>query len=279
MKSKVIKCLVVLVFCLSFIPLNIAEARPGGGGRGGGGGFRGGGVSRGGGGGFSRSGGAGRVNSNVNLQNRGNMRDYSGNRSGNVGQRQTQRTDRANTRQDSRTTQRTDRQDNRTDRTDIRQTNRTDRTTERQDNRTDRTNSRQNTRQDRIDNRGDIANDRWNNWYGGGWYGGGYYTPPGWGLAGLATGLIIGSTISTAPPYYDTVYYGDTSYLYSDGVYLQPQDNSYVIVSPPVGAIVNYLPDGCSAIVDNNVQYFDCSGVIYQPYYQSGNVVYQVVRF
>jgi hypothetical protein len=267
MKNKVIKCLVILVFCLSFIPLNIAEARPGGGGRGGGG-------SRGG-GGFSRSGGAGRVNSNVNVQNRGNMRDYSGNRTGNIGERQTGRTDRVNTRQDSSV----NRQDNRTDRTDTRQTNRTDRTTDRQDNRTQRTDSRQDTRQDRIDNRGDIANDRWDNWYGGGWYGGGYYTPPGWGLAGLTTGLIIGSTINQAPPYYDTVYYGDTSYLYSDGVYLQPQGSSYVIVAPPLGAIVSYLPDGCNATVTNNVQYFECSGVIYQPYYQSGNVVYQVVRF
>jgi hypothetical protein len=118
-----------------------------------------------------------------------------------------------------------------------------------------------------------------NAWRGGGWYGGGYYVPPGWGwgAAGLATGLAIGSAVKQPPPYYSNVYVGGVPYMYSDGVYLSPQSGSYVVVAPPNGAVVSYLPSGCQALNQNGGQYFSCSGVVYQPFYQNGNVAYQVV--
>lgn len=126
---------------------------------------------------------------------------------------------------------------------------------------------------------GNTVNVDGNNWRGGGWYGGGYYVPPGWGwsAAAFAGGLAIGAAINQPPPYYSNIYVGGTPYMYSDGVYLSPQGSSYVVVAPPPGAVVSYLPNGCQAFEQNGGQYFSCSGVVYQPFYQNGSVAYQVV--
>jgi len=67
--------------------------------------------------------------------------------------------------------------------------------------------------------------------------------------------------------------------MYSDGVYLQPSGTEYVIVAPPPGATVAYLPDGCTSVMSKGVSYFNCSGIYYQPFFQNGTAVYQVVQF
>jgi hypothetical protein len=95
---------------------------------------------------------------------------------------------------------------------------------------------------------------------------------------GLATGLVIGAAIAQPPPYYSTVYVGSTPYMYSDGVYMQPSGSSYIIVAPPAGAVVDYLPDGCEIKQINTTTYYNCSNVYYQPFYQNGSTVYKVVN-
>lgn len=218
----------------------------------------GGGGSRGGGGGSRGGGGASpRVSRSSDLQNRGNFsnrsqpsRDFSG-------------------RQGERQTGQQNRQGERSERTDIRQGERSERQGERQQQFSDRQQNRQNF----------IDDNRNGYWRGGGWYGGGYYVPPGWGWVGLTTGLVIGSALATLPPYYNTVYVGSTSYIYSDGIYLQPSGSSYTVVAPPIGAIVTYLPDGCTTITADNTLYYNCSGIYYRPLFENGSTVYQVVRF
>jgi hypothetical protein len=116
-------------------------------------------------------------------------------------------------------------------------------------------------------------------WRGGGWYGRGYRTPPGWGFATFATGLAIGASINTLPPYYSPVVVGGSNYIYSDGVFLQPRGNSYVVIAPPIGAIVPSIPEGCSVTNQGGVVYYNCSGVIYQPFYQGSDLVYRVIRY
>ena len=103
--------------------------------------------------------------------------------------------------------------------------------------------------------------------------------PPGWGLVGFATGLAIGTALSSPPPYYSTVYVGTTRYIYSDGVYMAPQNDTYVVVEPPPTAVVTYLPEGCEAFSIEDLQFFDCSGVYYEPFSQEGTIVYRVVEF
>ena len=239
--------LAALLLGTSLLITDYVDARGGGGGgsRGGGGGSRGGG------------GASPRVNRSSDLQNRGNFsnrsqpsRDFSG-------------------RQGERQTGQQNRQGERSERTDIRQGERTERQGERQQQVSDRQQNRQNF----------IDDNRNGYWRGGGWYGGGYYVPPGWGWVGLTTGLVIGSAIATLPPYYNTVYVGSTSYIYSDGIYLQPSGSSYTVVAPPIGAIVTYIPDGCTTITADNTLYYNCSGIYYRPLFENGSTVYQVVRF
>jgi hypothetical protein len=90
---------------------------------------------------------------------------------------------------------------------------------------------------------------------------------------------VIGAAVNSLPPYYDTVYVGSTSYIYSDGVYLQPSGSSYTVVAPPVGAVVTYLPDSCTEIQLDNSFYYNCSEIYYQPFFQNGSTVYRVVQF
>ncbi len=233
----------------------------------------------------NRGGGASqRIGSSSSLQNRGNFSNSSQSRQGsrqntrseaqgsrqqNQGARQTNRSESQSNRQTNRSDAQTNRQDNRQ----TNQSNRQENTGNRQDNRQENAGNRQNNRQD-------FVNDNWN---GGGWYGGGYYAPPGWGAwaaaAGLTAGLVLGATVATPPPYYDTVYVGSSSYIYSDGVYMQPSDGSYIITSPPVGVVVNYLPDGCNVVQQGGVQYYDCAGIYYETFYQNGSTVYKVVQF
>lgn len=287
---KTLCILFALVLSASLLPLETAYAQ-----RRGGGGGRSAGVSRSAG---SRGGGASpRVNSSVSTQNRGNFSGgsrSSGSRSQTQQNRQTTQQGRQQNRQttqqgrqDSRQTTQQGRQDNRQTTQQGRQDNRTERqgnrqTTQqgRQENRTERQETRQDYRTDRQDNRQDFIDDNYDDrWYGGGWYGGGYYVPPGWGWVGFTTGLIIGSAVSQPPPYYDTVYVGSTSYIYSDGIYMQPSGSEYVVVAPPTGAIVTYLPDGCTQTQTAGGSYYNCSGVYYQPFYQNGSTVYKVVQF
>ncbi|WP_017292742.1 DUF6515 family protein [Geminocystis herdmanii] len=241
----------------------------------------------------ARGGGASqRVNSSTSLQNRGNFSNSSS-RQGNQGQRQTNRSDAQGNRQTNqgeRQTNRSDAQGDRQTNQGERQTNRSNAQGDRQDNRQtnqgnrqdnagNRQDNRQNNAGNRQDNRQDFVND---NWRGGGWYGGGYYAPPGWGAwtaaVGLTAGLAIGASVATPPPYYDTIYIGSTSYIYSDGVYMQPSNGNYVIISPPVGAVVSYLPDGCTVTQMGNTQYYDCAGIYYQTFYQNGTTVYKVIQ-
>jgi hypothetical protein len=115
--------------------------------------------------------------------------------------------------------------------------------------------------------------------FGGGWNGHGYDTPSGWGLATFASGLVIGGIINTLPPYYIPIDVGSTNYIYSDGVFLQPSGNFYIVTKPPIGAVVPFLPDGCTAINMGGLVYYNCSGIIYQPFYQGSNLVYKVVQY
>jgi hypothetical protein len=117
-----------------------------------------------------------------------------------------------------------------------------------------------------------------NSWRGGGWNGGGYVTPPGWGLVGFATGLVVGAALSTPPPYSVPVIVGSNNFIYSDGVFLQPSGGQYIVVRPPIGAVVPSIPDGCTAKDNSGVVLYDCSGVIYQPFYQGNDLVYKVIR-
>lgn len=45
---------------------------------------------------------------------------------------------------------------------------------------------------------------------------------------------------------------------------------------PAIGAIVTELPEGCSAVAINGIEYNDCNGVYYRATFQGNNLVYVV---
>lgn len=45
----------------------------------------------------------------------------------------------------------------------------------------------------------------------------------------------------------------------------------------PVGTVVQALPSGCTSVVANNVNYFNCAGVYYKAAFQGNSLVYAVV--
>ena len=46
--------------------------------------------------------------------------------------------------------------------------------------------------------------------------------------------------------------------------------------APPAGTVVTALPAGCTSTVIDGANLFNCSGVLYQPTFQSNNLVYVV---
>jgi len=235
--------------------------------------------------------------------------DRSSSRQGDRSDRQTNRSDNRGDRSDNRSEDRGDRQDQRTDRQD-----------NRQDGRTDRTEQRQDGRSDRVDSRSDNFDNYWNGYYGNFWG-----ANAGWWA--LAAGLVIGATIATLPPVYETVYVGSTTYYYANGHYYtpapsggyvytapptgvtvqQPPDQvvnvtvndkdygyadgayyevqkpkeeggepSFKTVEAPLGAKVDYLPDGASSKTVDGVVYFTYNDVYYRPFYSGSDVVYIV---
>jgi hypothetical protein len=73
--------------------------------------------------------------------------------------------------------------------------------------------------------------------YGGGhghyYYRGGRWYDSGWFWGWFATGLAIGTIVTTLPPYYETVYVNGFPYYYYDSVCYRPYPSGYIVVPAP----------------------------------------------
>ena len=64
--------------------------------------------------------------------------------------------------------------------------------------------------------------------------------------------------------------------------FFRRRNNNYVVIQPPIGSIVTYLPEGCIENFDsNNPEYpsYNCSGIFYEPVYQNYDIFYRVRRY
>jgi hypothetical protein len=192
------------------------------------------------------------------------------------------RNDRATGRQGDRSDRQTNRSDNRGDRSDNRSENRgdrqdqrTDRQDNRQDGRSDRTEQRQDGRSDRVDSRADNFDDYW-----GGYYGHFWGANDAWWA--LAAGLVIGATIATLPPVYETVYVGSTTYYYANGHYYTPAPSGgYVYTAPPTGVTVQQPPDQVINVTVNDKDYGYAEGAYYEvqePEEEGGEPTFKTVE-
>jgi hypothetical protein len=77
------------------------------------------------------------------------------------------------------------------------------------------------------------------------------------------SGYYAGMPVITLPHGYISVQVGGVPYDYYDGVFYQPGQSGYVVVSPPVGALVPALPPGAEAVVAGPYTYYYAGGAFY----------------
>lgn len=57
--------------------------------------------------------------------------------------------------------------------------------------------------------------------------------------------------------------YGGLGYYYWDGTYYNMRNNEYVVVQPPIGAVVPTIPEECEALTIGGKTYYNCNDVTY----------------
>lgn len=82
-----------------------------------------------------------------------------------------------------------------------------------------------------------------------------------------------GMFINTLPPDYSQIYVGGNPYYYDQGVYYQTGPSGYVVVTPPLGAIVPQLPPGAAPIPYGPTVYYYAAGAFYVQQPQGFTVV------
>ena len=246
--------------------------------------------------------------------NQGQRTDSRGQRSDNRSQQQSNRADTRGDRTEGRQENRGDRQGEVTDRQDSRQEGRTDRTDTRQNEMSDRSESRQDSYDDYWDDYHDHHNDYWHGddewwalaagltigaaiatlppryetvyvsnttyYYANGSY---YTTAPagGYVMAAPPTGAVV----EQPPAQVVNVTVNDQDYGYSNGAYYEVQepeeeggDPTFKTVEAPVGAKVDYVPDGAESKTVDGIVYFVFNDTYYRPFYSGSDVVYMVVE-
>jgi hypothetical protein len=86
---------------------------------------------------------------------------------------------------------------------------------------------------------------------------------------GLGGAIAVGSMIATLPYGYSEVYYDGSPYYYDDSGYYYEEvysgdEVAYQVVPPPVGALVDRLPENCLEYEKGGVTYQVCDGISYK---------------
>ena len=113
---------------------------------------------------------------------------------------------------------------------------------------------------------------------------GSYYTPvPAGGYTMAAPP--VGATVAQPPSQVVNVTVNDQNYGYSKGAYYEIEepeeeggDPSFKTVEAPIGAQVDYVPDGAASETFDDVTYFVFNDTYYRPFYSGSDVIYRVVE-
>jgi hypothetical protein len=87
-----------------------------------------------------------------------------------------------------------------------------------------------------------------------------------WSKAYYWPAFVPGMTIAALPAGFVQVSAGGTGYDFYDGVYFQPVASlspGYVVVAPPVGAVVPQLPSGAEPVAESGTTYYYAAGAFY----------------
>ena len=71
----------------------------------------------------------------------------------------------------------------------------------------------------------------------------------------------------------------DYPYYYYNGTYYDDYQDNYRVVAPPVGAVVESLPQGYETVVIDGETYYKVDNVQYKPVVQdNGEIWYEVIK-
>ena len=83
------------------------------------------------------------------------------------------------------------------------------------------------------------------------------------GLPLFVAGAVVGSFFASLPREHTRIIVNGVPYYYYDGVYYAACPNGYVIVNPPMGAVVPAIPAGMIPVVVGSTTYYYAGGVYY----------------
>lgn len=106
-----------------------------------------------------------------------------------------------------------------------------------------------------------------------------YYRPH--GRKYIITRPPVGLRIGFLPPYYFSLNIGMHPYFYYYGTFYAPisgETEQYEVVEPPIGALVDQLPNDCEEVVINGTTYYKVDGTYYRVVLDQNNrEMYEVV--
>jgi len=83
--------------------------------------------------------------------------------------------------------------------------------------------------------------------------------------AGYWRGWRRGTRVRVLPVGYAAVVVGGRRFFHYGGVYYEPAGSEYVVVAPPVGAVIAAVPEGCVPAAFGGIAYNYCAGTYYAP--------------
>ena len=90
----------------------------------------------------------------------------------------------------------------------------------------------------------------------------------------------FGFRISWLPPYYYAFWWHDIEYYYSCNVYYVyvEEEEEYVVVSPPIGALVETIPDYGEKLIVEGETYFLADGIQYKAVIVNDEIWFKVIK-
>lgn len=90
---------------------------------------------------------------------------------------------------------------------------------------------------------------------------------------------VLSQPIDNLPQGFITIGVGIETYYYCDGVFYQKviREQKYVIVPPPIGAVVFNIPQGYQLMLIDGVTYYEYQGVFYKHVLDGYRVIYPPV--
>jgi hypothetical protein len=86
---------------------------------------------------------------------------------------------------------------------------------------------------------------------------------------------VLSSAVDNLPEGFTTVNVGHEIYYYSKGIFYQKimHDQKYMVVSPPVGAVVSKMPEGYKYLSVDGKYYYEYQGVYYKRVFHGYKVI------